>query len=128
MKKIIALLMLTFALLVPAAAHAETWSTPTMDGTIGKYKVVMKLTFNSYNNNVTGWYYYKSQGAKKKIQLKGTLRGGTLKMTETVNGKVTGRFNCDYSMVGNRAFCYNVYGTFVNYKGQDFYVDIEGCD
>lgn len=114
MKKLTTILMLAFALLIGGgvAANAlelgsstqganDPFSTPEMEGTIGKYKVCMKLTFNPRNNTVSGWYYYKSKGSRNKIALSGTYdgmyMGGELTMKEKVNGKVTGTFTGEYN-------------------------------
>lgn len=82
------------------------YKTPVMEGTIGKYKVVMQLTFDDDSHNVSGWYYYKSKGMNNKIQLSGTWRpydviGRFVTLVEKVNGKVTGTFKCLFGP-GNR--------------------------
>lgn len=81
-----------------------TSDTPIIDGSIGKYPIKMKLTFNTSTRSVSGWYYYSSKGAKSKIQLSGSMNGDpvgnvvTLTLKEKVNGKVTGTFSGDFSI------------------------------
>ena len=75
MKKCIAILALLICVMVgTVSASARTWSTGSMTGTIGKYKVVMSLSVNESNKTVSGWYYYRSKGPKNKINLSGTYR------------------------------------------------------
>ncbi len=104
MKKFLTIITITLVTLIcSTAAKADPSKTGTMTGTIGKYKVVMSLTFNQSNNTVTGWYYYASKGAKNKIRLSGTYRDQSvtgysyhINMKESVNGRTTGVFDVDY--------------------------------
>lgn len=132
MKKFIAVLLLAFAFVLPSAvtASAETLTTPLMSGTIGKYKVKMKLTINTSTNKVSGWYYYASKGPKNKIQLSGRCNysygyneGVTL--TETVNGKTTGHFYVTIiDLTGATRPWGGVEGTFTTTAGKDYKVAI----
>lgn len=36
---------------------AYGWTTPLMEGTVGKYRVKMKLDVNDDTGQVGGWYY-----------------------------------------------------------------------
>ena len=112
MKKALSILMLAMWFLLggTAEANASTIETGNMDGYVGSYPVVMKLTINDSTGKVTGWYYYKSKGSKNKIQLSGTYRdeglGGTMTLTEKVKGKVTGTFSGEFwiAPVGNMGY------------------------
>ena len=90
--------LLIFGVLIAAIAFcvpASAWETPLMSGTIGKYKVKMKLNINEDTGKITGWYYYASKGSKAKITLSGSgemfEEDGTV-LIEKVNGKQTGKF------------------------------------
>jgi len=137
MKKFLSTLFLIIALTLPMAipAQAAGYSLPLMTGTIGKSKVKMRLDINNSDNTVTGWYYYTARGSKNKIALKGTIETDeetyvtTIKLTETVGGKITGTFNCEFSVgTGTSAYggdhFYTIYGTFTNSTGKEFDVDI----
>lgn len=131
MKKLLATLSLLFLLVMPLTfeVSAQTTNLPVMEGAIGKYKIKMKLSFDNEKQTVTGWYYYKSKGAANKIRLKGKFKEDTeydgFTMTETVGGKVTGTFDCEYSW-GTGALAYggepfiSVSGTFTNASGKEF--------
>lgn len=99
MKKIKVLFILIAALVFGvASAEAYTYELTTMEGTVGKYGIVMDLTVNTSTGKATGWYYYKSKGPKNKIQLSGKIYGDPIDdakvtLTETVNGKTTGTFS-----------------------------------
>ena len=102
MKKAITFLMLMIGILIGGeTVSAATVETSLMEGTVGKYKIKMKLWRNLDNGTVTGWYYYTSKGAKNKIQLSGKMspKGNeglwdcNIVLTEKVNGKVTGTFD-----------------------------------
>ena len=88
---------------VSTAATSEPFTTSLMEGTIGNYKICMKLTFNDNNHSVSGWYYYKSKGSKNKISLSGHFSGEyifgvcNLTLTEKVKGKVTGTFTGEFN-------------------------------
>lgn len=105
MKKCIAILALLICVMVgTVSASARTWSTGSMTGTIGKYKVVMSLSVNESNKTVSGWYYYRSKGPKNKINLSGTYRDSSgsavileMDMKEKTGVKVTGYFDVTYS-------------------------------
>lgn len=127
MKKILTFLTLIIALFATtSSAQAYTFETYPLSGSVGKYKIVINLTFNSQNNTVKGWYYYKSKGSNNKISLSGTYRGdgqgGTLKLTEKVNGKITGYFSGEYGF-GNRVT--HVTGTWKSPTGKtlEWYAD-----
>lgn len=74
---------------------AYGWTTPLMEGTVGKYRVKMKLDVNDDTGQVGGWYYYASKGPKSKITLsgKGAMfdEEGTV-LVEKVKGQQTGKF------------------------------------
>lgn len=53
-----------------------------------KYGIVMKLSVS--DDSVSGSYYYTSKN--KPISLSGTRTGNSVSLTETTNGKETGRF------------------------------------
>lgn len=101
MKKLLLVFSVFVALLLGGLpAGAET--SEIMDGSIGKYGVVMQLDLKN-NGKVTGWYYYKSKGSSHKISLSGTYTHPynienyyILKLTESVDGKVTGNFEGEY--------------------------------
>ena len=81
--------------------NAQKNADDVMEGSIGKYPIVMQLTRHS-NGTVTGWYYYKSKGPKNKIMLSGNYSnyefdGWDIRLTEKVNGKITGIFNGKYN-------------------------------
>ena len=98
-KSIIAVFILLFCNL-----NANAQTTYPMYGAVGKYKIVMVLEFKDHGI-VSGWYYYKSKGPKNKIKLNGTYKdewgnfeGGTLNLTESVNGKITGYFSGEFAV------------------------------
>lgn len=70
----------------------------TLEGTIGKYPIVMELQVWEGGPNILGGnYYYKSQGPKNKIGVSSDLNivegnGYQPRLEETVKGKVTGVF------------------------------------
>lgn len=43
---------------------ASALETPLMSGTIGKYKVKMKLNINGDTGVITGWYLLYQQGSQ----------------------------------------------------------------
>lgn len=66
-----------------------------MSGTVGKYKVKMKLDVDYDTGKISGWYYYTSIGAKAKVALNGYgefFNEDGAVLVETVNGKHTGTF------------------------------------
>lgn len=82
----------------------------TYHGLIGKkYRIVLHLSGTS---QLTGWYYYESQGEHKKILLMGTPGKETV-LTETVDGKTTGTFLLRFSPDGMQAT-----GSWKSGKGQ----------
>lgn len=103
MKKLLAFLVLTIVVMATnLSANAKTFETHDLNGSIGKYKIVMNLTFDSQDHSITGWYYYKSKGPKNKININGIFKGdgkrGKLKLKEVVNGEITGNFSGDYDL------------------------------
>lgn len=121
MKKLFAILTFMFILFMGVqTAGAETLETYNMEGTIGTYKVKIYLKLNTSTGVATGWYYYKSKGAKNKIQLSGTVKNftdcGNVKLTEKVKGEVTGTFSGEFcvSPRGNM----NYYGTWSSPSGK----------
>lgn len=129
MKKTITLLMLMMTIMAGAPnGYAETMETGTMEGTIGKYKIKMKLTIDFDSHKVTGWYYYQSKGSKNKIQLNGKITGdfiddSKITLTETVGGKTTGTFSGDFwiSAVGNMGYS----GTWASPQGKRLEFDVD---
>jgi hypothetical protein len=82
MKKILFSLTFIMACLLAAPnAMAEIIKTPEMQGAIDDVPALMQLTFNSDNNQVTGWYYYYDAGKQSKRELKGTYEGELLSCT-----------------------------------------------
>lgn len=62
-----------------------------LEGTIGKYPVVMELYRNGAN--LKGSYYYKSQGPDKRLSIHIVYKGnGVWNMTEYLDGKKNGIF------------------------------------
>ena len=127
MKKIVSILLVIIAIFATSlSVNARNLETGPLSGNIGKYKIVMNLTFNSQNHTVSGWYYYKSKGSKNKISVSGTYYGdepgGDLNLTEKVNGKVTGRFKGEFGF-GNRVK--HVTGTWSSPSGKtmEWYAD-----
>lgn len=85
----------------PLAAALTVAAGNTYQGTIGdKYKIVFHIAGDSA---LTGWYYYESQGERKKIVLTGTREGSEAVLTETVGGKATGTFSLSLSADGMQA-------------------------
>ena len=88
----------------------------------------MYLKLNTSTGKATGWYYYKSKGAKNKIQLSsGTVKNFTdcsnVKLMEKVNGKVTGTFSGEFcvSPRGNM----NYYGTWSSPSGKNLSFELD---
>ena len=80
-----------------------------MEGLISNYPVIMDLRIDG--NEVSGSYYYKSQGSGKRLYLNGTLDGNHLELYErNADGMNTGHFDGTYQNGVYR-------GSFVNYKG-----------
>lgn len=135
MKKLLAVIFLALAFVLPNAAsvQAETYTTTVMNGSIGKYKVVMKLTLNDRTHTITGWYYYKSKGPKNKLQLTGTFDGPifsaeNVNVVERVNGKVTGRFFGWFAIGSMQGHYLDTFsGDFTNSKGTVYNFDISGA-
>ena len=133
MKKVITILMLMVAIVVGSqTASADTVETALMSGSVGKYKVKMKLWRNLDNNTVTGWYYYTSKGANNKIKLSGRILPQDednfffcdMVLTETVNGKVTGTFRGSYGygmMTGD-----DFEGTWTSPQGKSLHFEVNG--
>ena len=93
------LFLLTF---FSTKSFAQGVTDLTLDGTVGKYPVVMEIQVWSYGPTIVGGvYYYKSQGPNKKIALSDDLNiqngnGCYPQLQESVNGKVTGTFHASY--------------------------------
>lgn len=128
MKKLFAVLTLILTLFLGGqTARAYTLETYDMEGTIGTYKVKIYLKLNISTGKATGWYYYKSKGAKNKIQLSGTVKNftdcGNVKLTEKVNGKVTGTFSGEFceSARGNMSY----YGTWTSPSGKKLSFELD---
>ena len=132
MKKIVTILMVMVAMVIGSqTASANTVETALMDGSVGPYKVKMKLWRNLDNNTVTGWYYYTSKGSKNKIKLSGRIipDGANfffcdMVLTETVNGKVTGTFRGSYGygqMTGD-----DFDGTWTSPQGKSLHFQVNG--
>ena len=83
-----------------------------MEGLISNYPVVMDLKING--DDVSGSYFYKSEGSGKRLYLNGSLDGNHLKLYErNADGMNTGYFDGTYSNGSYR-------GSFVNYKGTKY--------
>lgn len=126
-------LMMAIAIMMGGGLNAQTpdgemllaannvMDTPVLEGSVGKYGIKMQLHLNTSTHKVTGWYYYKSQGAKGKIQLSGKWSGSdvmncTVSLTESVNGKTTGYFNGDLWIAFSGNCGYD--GTWTSTKGK----------
>ena len=85
-------------------------------GSIGTFPIVMYLIINS-EGRASGWYYYESKGANKKLRLTGnyTQDGSILLYEFDESGNQTGRFSGRY---GNREFIgiFNAYGSSNSYS------------
>ena len=128
MKKLFAILTFMFTLFIGVqTAGAYTLETYDMEGTIGTYKVKIYLKLNTSTGKATGWYYYKSKGVKNKIQLSGTVKNftdcGNVKLTEKVNGKVTGSFSGEFceSARGNMSYS----GTWTSPSGKKHSLELD---
>ena len=119
MKKLLAIFALMVGFCISAAAE-----TQHIEGTVGKYPVVMELTY--YNNGeVGGWYYYKRMGSENKILLAGRyyLDNG-YRWVELFEDDSDGYSNNDYSrfdmkMSSKRqryTTTYTYSGTFTKYR------------
>ncbi len=72
------------------SAFSSDSITYNFSGTLNnKYEINMSL--NKIDGYLTGSYYYTSKNIP--ISLKGTIQNGSIKMTETLNGKSTGYFD-----------------------------------
>lgn len=61
------------------------------EGSIGKYPIVLYI---SSEDSQTGWYYYKSQGEAKKINLVGAQNAdGSVMFKEFIDGKANATFS-----------------------------------
>ncbi|MDE6536248.1 MAG: WG repeat-containing protein, partial [Muribaculaceae bacterium] len=124
----------------PAVAEGETTEdyfvevsdlsdmTFNFTGSIGKYPIVMELTFSDLGNydycEVTGRYYYKSSGAGNYLTLYGVKAGDQLNLVEsTTDGNVTGTFEGSMTIIG-RFVTVNYTGKFTNSKGTTFNFDL----
>lgn len=130
MKRLIAVFALICAIFVGGqTAWAYEFETYDMEGSVGKYDVKVYLKVNTDTGRASGWYYYKSQGSKKKIQLTGTVgklnysNCANMTMTEKVDGKVTGTFRGEFCESARGFLFYH--GTWTSPKGKklefDFY-------
>lgn len=86
-----------------------------LKGKIGTLPVVMYLIFRS-DGRVSGWYYYESQGPKRKLSLSGEYDGsGTVILDEfDGSGNQTGRYK---GRISNGMFC----GSFLAYHNSRSY-------
>lgn len=126
--KVIIAVTLVVAFFTALAADAHT--TDVMGGTIGPYKVKMKLYLPAdfASGKVTGWYYYVSKGSKNKIALTGYYDASTheLALTEKSNGKVTGHFQGEYCMAYTMGYIFDQFwGTWSSPTGKtlEFFVN-----
>lgn len=124
MKRLATILMLIVAIFVGGhSAWAEEFESYKMDGTVGKSPVNVYIKANTSTGRASGWYYYNSQGSKKKIQLTGTVTNykngyGTMNvnLTEKVDGKVTGTFSGVLSLTVHQSLVYK--GTWTSPAGK----------
>lgn len=76
-------------------------------GTIGSYPIELKFEQELNNDTISGSYYYKKNGADDHMYLKGTLKNGRLKMSESVYSRKlekdinTGNFSLNIETVGD---------------------------
>lgn len=129
MKRIATILMLLIALIIGTEnTQAYTYETYDMTGSIGKYQIKIYIEINDSTGKATGWYYYKSKGAKNKIQLSGTAKkygiyDYKVVLTEKVNGKVTGTFSGDFGIAPNGNMSY--YGTWTSPNGKSLRFELD---
>lgn len=76
----------------------------------GDLKITLTL---SGTTDLSGNYYYQSQGPDKKISLTGKRNGNNITLSESVNGKVTGTFDLTLSADGK-----SLSGFWIGTKGQ----------
>lgn len=128
-KRLLTLFLLISGIAYLAGIKAEKYAYPEMTGKIGNYPVVMQLYGDTNSSALTGWYYYKSQGSKNKISLRGNLRNSKASLTETVNGKTTGSFSGNLGCTGHGTYYqYNFYGNWTSSKGKVLFFDLEGYE
>lgn len=140
MKKTLMFLMMAIAIMMGGSLKAQApdsemllaannvMDTSVMEGSVGNYGIKMQLHLNTSTHKVTGWYYYKSQGAKSKIQLSGKWSGSdfmdcTVSLTESVNGKTTGYFNGYLWVAVNGSSGYE--GTWTSTKGKKMAFEVD---
>lgn len=83
----------------------------TFKGNIrGDLKITLTL---SGTTDLSGNYFYQSQGPDKKISLTGKRNGNNITLSESVNGKVTGTFDLTLSADGK-----SLSGFWIGTKGQ----------
>ena len=111
---------------------ASALETPLMSGTIGKYKIKMKLNINDDTGTITGWYYYTSKGAKSKIYLSGKgeiFEEDATVLVEKANGKQTGKFVGTLwtgSMGGT--YSYGISGTWTSPTGKKLDFEVSAME
>lgn len=77
--------------------HGEEEQTVNMDGSIGKYPIVMTMHIAA-DGEVTGAYYYKSKGPGNYLYLKGEKNDDHITLNEfTKNGQQTGTYDGTYN-------------------------------
>jgi len=110
MKTILLILVFVFAIFSSCSNDATTSNgahdfVKTLEGTIGKHDIMMKLTSNS--GEISGSYFYKSQ--MQKMELKGKLDAqGAITINEfndkgSMTGIFTGKMSGENKMEGNWA-------------------------
>jgi len=77
-------------------AFSSDLTTYNFTGSLN-YKYDIKMTLSKSDDDLSGSYYYTSKNIP--ISLKGTIRNGSIKLTETTDGKSTGYF--DGTLNGN---------------------------
>lgn len=97
-----------------------------VNGSVGKYGVVMEISFNR-DGNISGRYRYtRMKGAGGWLMLYGYHSNGTFEMFETDNNdNVTGTFSGHYSLNGDAV---KLSGSMINAKGRSYNFNADGYE
>ncbi len=117
--------LLLLIICVCFASFAKSDSGFIYKGTIGKYSIVMEIWATA--TNVTGSYYYVSQGKQKSITLTGNAELGTSNIwiiTEEIFGMFNGFFRLFWTRWQDNDEYKIITGEYINIKGKHFPVTL----
>lgn len=126
MKKLKTKIIISLLLAIFSFASSFADCKYVFRGRIGKYPIVLTIWTTAVFAD--GEYYYVSQGKNKTLKLSGNydLEGyeeNIWYFTETVNGRKNGAFRVKWD-VSTRNGYKRMIGTYVNVKGNSYYVNL----